>query len=149
MGSIDFNFKRYLALFEECIICQGVKRELLGKILSVNIREGKFSCSRFARIVGRVSPFSIPFVIDYYGHLKRSQGFVDVAREVVNSMRDQQIKSIDTTVVFFASLKIEEIADITGDQYLKGGFSELKKTLLQWRNFEKGENQHKLYDAFT
>lgn len=135
MGSI--NFLKYMSRFEDEVICEGVKRGIIGKQMLVNVREGKFSCTKFARYMGNHLNFSTPFVLDYYGYLKRSEGFADLVREKKNQIKDRQIKCVQAKVVFFAALKIEEIAEITSDQYLRSGFSEFKKIILHWRGFEK------------
>ena len=130
----SFNFAKYQSRFEEEVICKGVEKGLIGKLHQVNVRMGKFAYTKYARVVGEKINCDIPFALDYYGYLKRSTGFLDIIedREPL-----RQVKSIQTTVVFFASLKIEEIACITMDQYLRGGFSEFKKEVLYWRGFEQ------------
>lgn len=135
MGSI--NFSKYLNKFESDVICVGVKQGIIGKELQVNVREGKLACTKFAKVLGSRVNSNEPFVIDYYGYLKRSNGFINLLVEEKEAIRNRQIKSIKARVVFFASLKIEEIAEITSSQYLKGGFPEFKNTVLHWRGFGK------------
>jgi hypothetical protein len=133
MGSI--NFLKYLNKFESEVICVGVKQNIIGKDTQVNVREGKLACSKYAKSLGSRVNSEEPFVIDYYGYLKRSNGFISLLQEEKDAIQNRQIKSIKTRVVFFASLKIEEIAEITSNQYLKGGFSEFKNQILHWRGF--------------
>ena len=135
MGSL--NFLKYLNKFESEVICKGVVRKSIGKKMIVNVREGRFACTRYARQIGERVDSDVPFVLDYYGYQKRSQGFIDLIRDKKKSITNRQIKSIQTRVVFFASLKIEEIAELTSNQYLRSGFSEFKKMILHWRGFEK------------
>lgn len=135
MGSI--NFLKYLNKFELEVICSGVKQNIIGKDLQVNTREGRLACTKYARFLGLRVNSDVPFVIDYYGYLKRSNGFINLLREEKEAIINRQIKSIKTRVVFFAALKIEEIAEITSSQYLKGGFSEFKDHILYWRGFGK------------
>lgn len=131
------NFKSYMQRFEEEVIHEGVKRGIVGKKMQVNVREGRFACTYFARKMGTVLQFDTPFVIDYYGYLKRSKGFREQIKKKEEQIRNRQIKSIQTVVVFFASIKIEEIAEITANTYLKSDFPEFKKAILHWRGFEK------------
>lgn len=133
MGSI--NFLKYLNKFESEVICAGVRKSIIGKELQVNVRDGRLSHTKYARFLGTQINSNDVFVIDYYGYLKRSKGFVDLLEEEREAIRNRQIKSIKTRVVFFASLKIEQIAEITSSQYLKGGFSEFKNEVLYWRGF--------------
>ena len=135
MGNL--NFLKYLNKFETELVAKGVAEGIIGKDTLVNVREGKFACTKFARHLGTRVNSDVPFVIDYYGYLKRSNGFVDLIRSKEDSIRNRQIKSIYATVVYFASLKIEEIAEITSSQYLKSWFPEFKKDILYRRNFEK------------
>lgn len=144
MGGI--NFLKYLNKFESEVICVGVKQSIIGKELQVNVREGRLSRTKYADCLGSQVNSDEPFVIDYYGYLKRSRGFVILLGEEKEAIRNRQIKSIKTRVVFFASLKIEQIAEITSSQYLKGGFSEFKNEVLHWRNFGKKKVMEK-FDA--
>ena len=130
MGSL--NFLKYRDKFESEVVCAGVSQGKIGKLMQVNVRPGRLSYTKYARHIGGVVDTDIPLVIDYYGYLKRSRGF---SKYIIGEVGDQ-IKSMQTRVVFFASLKIEEIAEITSNQYLKGGFSEFKSMILHWRGFE-------------
>ena len=141
MGSI--NFSKYLNKFASDVICVGVKQGIIGKELQVNVREGRLACTKFAKVLGLRVNSNEPFVIDYYGYLKRSNGFTKLLLEEKEAIKNRQIKSIKTRVVFFASLKIEQIAEITTSQYLKGGFSEFKNEVLHWRGFGKKEIMEK------
>jgi hypothetical protein len=134
MGNV--NFLDYLNKFER-VIAVGVTQNIIGKDVLVNVREGKFACSKYARCLGDRVNSEVPFVIDYYGYLKRSKGFITLIRGKEEAIRNRQIKSVQVRVVYFASLKIEEIAEVTTSQYLRSGFSEFKKTILHWRGFEK------------
>jgi hypothetical protein len=133
----NFNFKKYLQQFELEVITSGVSRETIGKTMLVNVREGRFAYTKFARLLGERVASMTPFVVDYYGYLKRSEGFINLIRSKEEAIRNRQIKSIQTTIVFFAGLKIEEIAETTNNQYLKSRFTEFKKTILYWRGFEQ------------
>lgn len=134
MGNI--NFLNYLNKFEK-VIAAGVTQNIIGKTTLVNVREGKFACTKYARTLGERVNSEVPFVIDYYGYLKRSKGFIILIRDKEEAIRNRQIKCVHAKVVYFASLKIEEIAEVTASQYLRSGFSEFKKLILYWRGFEK------------
>ena len=126
----------YLNKFEK-VIEAGVTQNIIGKDTLVNVREGKFACTKYARTLGERVNSEVPFVIDYYGYLKRSKGFINLIRDKEEAIRNRQIKCVHARVVYFASLKIEEIAEVTTSQYLRSGFSEFKKRILYWRGFEK------------
>ena len=133
----DVNFYKYLNKFESEVVREGIIKGVIGKPLQVNVRDGKFACTKFARHMGNVIEFSEPFVLDYYGHLKRSRGFYDLIDSKKESISQRQIKSISAQVVFFAALKIEDISAITDNPYLRSKFSDFKKEVLHWRGFEK------------
>jgi hypothetical protein len=135
MGNL--NFSKYLNRFETEVVCKGVTQGIIGKVMLVNVREGKFAYTRYARFLGDQINSEVPFIIDYYGYSKRSKGFIKLIEHKEDLIRNRQIKSIQTKVVFFASIKMEEVAELTSSQYLKSVFSEFKKMILHWRGFEK------------
>jgi hypothetical protein len=145
MGKLDFL--KYQKLFENEVICKGVAEGLIGKITPINVRSGRLSYTSYAKRLGAKIDSDLSFGIDYYGYLKRSKGLIDSIDLRKELIRNRQIKSIQTNVVFFASLKIETIADITSSQYLKGGFPEFKKIILHWRGFEKRKKTSRKQDA--
>lgn len=130
MNSINFN--RYLARFESTM---GIKPVLqaLGREMPVSVREGKLYYSRFANFMGRTIESDVPFVIDYYGYFKKSSGFKKNLVEVQTDNFGQQLKMINTTVVIFNSIRIDDIRLLTYDQYLIWGFVEFKEIILNKR----------------
>jgi hypothetical protein len=132
MGKL--NFVKYQRLFESEVISKGVTSGVIGKSALVNVRKGKLAYTKYAEYLGAIVDSETQFVIDYYGYLKWSKGFLKLIRD--NEEATKQIKSIQSTVVYFASIKIEVIAELTSNQYLRGGFSEFKKEILYWRGFE-------------
>ena len=133
---LNDSFEEYLRKFEE-VISQGVARGLVGKSMQVNVREGRFAKTEFARFMGSIIESEVPFVIDFYGHLKRSRGFIALLDSKSSQIQNRQIKSIQTMVVFFASLKIEDISILTTDAQLRGTYSDFKQMILRRRGFGK------------
>lgn len=129
-------FRVQLLKFEE-VVAQGVVKEIIGKSAQVNVREGRFAKTDFARFMGSTIDSDHPFVIDYYGHLKKSRGFLSLVEGKSAQIRNRQLKSMATIVVFFASLKIEDIASITSDPTLRGTYVDFKQIILQRRGFGK------------
>jgi hypothetical protein len=90
--------------------------------------------------MGKRLPYEESMVIDYYGYYKKSKGFFDYASSLSEGNNDRQVKSITSTVVHFASLKIEEIALITSNPYLVSKYVEFKKMVLEKRGFRGNGN---------
>ena len=130
MSSINFN--KYLERFE-AMVGIGVVAEVIGREMPVSVREGKLYYSRFARFLGTTIDHHAPFAIDYYGYFKKSSGLRKYFIEVQEDMVDQQIKHINTTIVKFNSIRVEDIKALTDDQYLLWGFIEFKDVLLEKR----------------
>lgn len=130
MTSINFN--RYLNRFESTIGQEVILKEL-GREMPISVREGKLYYSRFANFMGRTIESETPFVIDYYGYFKKSSGFKKYLCEVQTENFGQQLKMVDTTVVIFNSIKLEEIRALCYDQYLLWGFVDFKETILNRR----------------
>jgi hypothetical protein len=134
MGNL--RFRRYMQKFEAAIF-EGVKKGQLGVLAPINVREGRFSYTNFARFIGNHLNYSIPFVLDYYGHQKRSRGFTELCQTKVEQIRNRQLKNIQTTVVHFSALKIEDMEKITTSPYLKSGFAEFKNIILEKRGYSR------------
>jgi len=74
-----------------------------------------------------------PFAIDYYGYFKKSNGLKKYLRELQEEIADKQIKTVNTTIVIFNSIRVEDIEVLSKDQYLLWGFTEFKSTILDKR----------------
>lgn len=130
MNSINFN--KYLARFESTMGVESVLK-VLGKDMPVSVREGKLYYSRFANFIGRTIESDVSFVIDYYGYFKKSKGFKKNLIEMQVDNFGSQLKMVDTTVVIFNSIKLEDIKALCYDQYLLWGFVDFKEIILNRR----------------
>ena len=124
------EFVEYLGEFEIAVICKGVMDGVFGKKEMVPSRNGKLSRTPFGRLIGSKLEYSSPLAIDYYGHMKKSTGFYEMLAEA-----DIQVRMIECDVVHFASLKIEDIVEISPELIAK--FPVFKKQMLKRRGFKK------------
>ncbi len=134
MGNIRFH--KYIKQFEAAIF-EGVKKGQIGILAPINVREGSFSYTKFARFIGNHLEYNVPFVLDYYGYQKRSKRFIEVCQIKIEQIQKRQLKNIQTTVVHFSALTIEDMERITTSPYLKGGFAEFKNIILEKRGFTR------------
>ena len=135
-----FSFFEYMKDFEERIIAESVKQGCLGKEMQVPVRDGKLAWEKFGKIIGGVINSKEPFVMDYYGFLKKSQGFYDLLKEFQDEYPGAQVKNIVVKVVYFAGLKMEKL-DWKISPNLEADFMKFKKLLLDLRGFE---NEYKV-----
>lgn len=75
------------------------------------------------------------FAVNYYGLYRKSEGFC-VLRDLLRRDKPGQVRFIECPVVHFASIKIEQIAEIVPG--LVSQFPVFKQKLLMFRNFKKG-----------
>jgi hypothetical protein len=101
--------------------------------MPVSVREGKLYYSKFARFMGSSIENQIPLAIDYYGYFKKSFGLIRYLQKIQGEIVDKQIKDVNTTVVIFNSIRVEDIEVISKDEYLLWGFTEFKNTILDKR----------------
>ena len=126
------HFTRYLARFES-MVGKGVEQGLLGRVMPVNVHEGKLHYTRYARFMGNCVEHEIPFAIDYYGYYKKSYGFIRYLQEVQEELVGKQIKTLDAILVIFNSIRVEDIQALSEDEYLLWGFTEFKNIILDRR----------------
>jgi len=122
--------KKYLNFFEEKVIIPGVEKNILGKKGMITLKNCKLSNSPFGKFVGNVLECEQVLAIDYYGHIKKSKGLLDV----VDKYHGIEVKSILVTVVYFASVKNDHILDLAQD--LMDDFPLFKKHLIELRGFK-------------
>lgn len=122
------RFLDYLEDFEHDCCAQ-----LLGNPERVYLSNQKLESTVFGWILNsvRLSSGEV-FVIDYYGLKKRSQGFVDLANDLINR-QSGQIRNIYCSVVNFSSIKVEQVA-MTAPNLVKE-FPIFKERLLLLRKF--------------
>ena len=90
----------------------------------------------FGEDIGWLIDTDLILTIDYYGHLKKSRGFYDYYA-CKNLIEKQQIKLIESAVVFFASIRIEDVAAVTKEVSIVASFPFLKNEILIRRGFRK------------
>ena len=98
--------EKYLELFERNIIIAGIENGTL-KVneVMVAIKDGKLDITPFGKFLGNRFVYDKVLVIDYYGLLKKSKGFLDKC----NTYTDVEIRRLKSPIIHFASIKIEDI----------------------------------------
>ena len=129
------EFSRYLATFEEEVVYAGIVKDKLGVKELVSVRNGKLARTNFGRSIGCVLPWEVPAALDYYGHFKKSLGFLSHAAEQAEYYRGKQVHLLRTTVVHFASIRIEQVAQISNNSFLTAGFPDFKRAILVRRGY--------------
>ena len=122
----------YLKLFEKNIVVAGVEQNLIqySKVM-VPVKDGKLDGTQFGEFLGNRFDSEKILVIDYYGLLKKSSGFI----ERYNSYTEVEVKRLQSDIVHFASIKIEDIVNL--DKDLAVDFPGFKKYLVALRGFKK------------
>lgn len=133
---MGFDFYRYMDELEKLVVGEGVRKGVLGKTERVAIRNGRLAGRRFGKMM-RAKVLELPIVvaIDYYGLIKKSQGFWEMITAMREQIRGQQFKSVEATVVHFAALRIETVAELAPQ--LVADFPMFKKQVLRMRGFIK------------
>jgi hypothetical protein len=124
----------YLRLFEKAIAVE-IKKGNFGKNELVSARGSKLAKTGYGRSLGNAIDSKEEFAIDYYGYIKKSRGLLDRIREERKILKASQLKSIQTKVVHFPSIKIDQIADFGA--FFISGFPGFKKHILKLRGFQK------------
>lgn len=131
-------FYRYLTVFETEFLPKGIKTGVLGKSWLVSVRPGRLSKTRYGQLLGEHINSEISFAVDYYGHIKKSKGLIHVINGKLIAIKGRQIKKVQSTLIHFAGIKIEDITEITKDPFIITKFSEFKKVLLLNRGYKSG-----------
>jgi len=126
------NFKEYLSLFESHVLASkalfGVKEEL------VPVRPGRLSRAPVGALLGSTFVLPEPLVVDYYGHLKKSSGFLVKVERAKKKYVGKQVRMVLAPVVHFATVKIEVVAKLAPE--LVADFPAFKKRILNTRGFK-------------
>jgi len=125
-GSMD-EFRIYLSKFEARVIVAGIDGGRWGTPTNVTIRPGKLAQSPIATLVGTRFFYPRPAAIEYYGLVKKSLGFMELAAKV----HEFGIGTIRAPLVNFSSVKIEDVAALAPD--LVDGFVPFKKRIKEIR----------------
>lgn len=126
-----YEVKEYLNLFEKNIVIAGVDSGVLklGSQVMVPVKDGRLDNTEFGKFIGNSFDYAPVLVIDYYGLLKKSAGF----KSKEESYQDVEVKRLKSNVIYFASIKIEDIVNL--DKSLAVDFPGFKKYLVDLRGF--------------
>ena len=131
---LDELFELYMVEFELCFLSAAVTQGKLGRREVLPVRPGKLTRSHFGAKMGTSFQSPVSFAIDYYGLLKRSTMLFAEIQWMQDELRGRQVKAMESVVIHFASVRIEDIARLTPE--LVGGFPTFKKTVLDARGFK-------------
>lgn len=122
----------YLGRLEKEVILKGYRQGLFVKEASkvVPLRPGKLAETPFGQFVGKVFDFDDLLAINYYGLYKLSSGIIAKVESVSQLFND--IRSIMAPVVYFNSIKIEHVQQLT-DKGMQLDFPIFKKDLVKLR----------------
>ena len=100
---------KYLGLFEKNIIIAGIENKMLkiNKVM-VPVKDGRLDNTNFGKFLGNRLDYDCVLVIDYYGFLKKSTGFINE----YNKYTEVEISRLKSNIIHFASIKIENIVNI-------------------------------------
>lgn len=129
------EFHMFLDRFEREVIVNGIEKKKYKpfiKVCSTSISQGKLFDTDFGRSIGESINTDMILTIDYYGYLKKSKGFLDYIKNL-----DTHVKKIDSHMIYFASIKIEDIVRVVDEIDLIASFPKLKDQILTHRGFKK------------
>lgn len=128
-----FDFSGYRDRFEIAIVERGLEAGVFNTRGPVSINRSRMAYTALAKNLGPQIKTSKIFAIDYYGYVKKTNGFIDSLHIQMGLLRGKQIKSMRVPIVHFASIKMEDIAEI--NQNMLKEFPRFKKTILTLRGF--------------
>jgi len=126
----------FLTRFEKDIAEEGVKQGLFQITRKIPIRPGKLTHKKFGKAVGSLIDSGYPFVVDYYGHCKKSRGFFEHAFRIKHETGVLPTM-VKVPVVHFEAVKDKHFYTlIPDDPKFLGMFFYTKKELirLRWQN---------------
>ena len=126
------DWKHYIKMFERDVIEKGVVSGVLGRPHLVPVRMGKLAGTRFGSFVGLRVESNAVFAVDYYGHIKKTDGFYKAVERMARE-KGVSVKLYQAPIVHFASIKIDKMMEITSSPEIIIGFVEFKKMLLKMR----------------
>jgi len=123
---------KYLGLFEKNIVVAGIENKLIAtKEVMVPVKNGRLDVTPFGKFLDNWFDYEGVLVIDFYGLLKKSKGFLDKCA----SYEDVEIRRLLSPIVHFASIKIEDVVNL--DSSLAIDFVGFKSYLVALRGFKK------------
>lgn len=119
--------------FEKNIVVKSIIQKRFSRKEIIATKNCKLFNYDFGKMVGSIIDTEIVLIIDYYGYLKRSRGFLKKMRSKGRPFP----KELRAYVVYFASIKMEDIAIMTSDVSVMLDFPRLKNEILILRGFRK------------
>jgi hypothetical protein len=132
---IDSDLLKMVDHFEEQVIVNGVKSGRWDKTVDVPIKNCRLAATDFGKSMGLVVSTDLVLVVDYYGYLKKSKGFLNDVETLRKG--DHDSKMYGSRIVYFASITIEDIAAICTNINVIASFPKLKNEILVKRGFWK------------
>lgn len=130
------ELKTLVEVFENQVIIKGLEMGVFERSFDISIRDDKLTRTHFGASMGGSIDTDQILVIDYYGYSKKSTGFIELAKR--RKEVDEEVKMLESNVVFFASIKIEHIVKINrADPHLLVLFTKLKDEILVRRGFKR------------
>jgi len=126
------TFRDYMHLFEKEVIIKGFENGFFTKEIMVPSKNGRLDNTDYGMMIGNRIKYDKLLVVDYYGLLKKSTEFINKIKEFSEQF---EIRSMKSPIVYFASIKIEQISELMKD--LTGDFPEFKKVIVLNRGFGK------------
>ena len=123
------KFRDYLCKFEEQVIIRGMEGGEFGKPMMISAKRGRLDSTKFGQLIGTQFEYASPLVIDYYGLIKKSTGFITK----LNSVEEVEAKAAQALTVHFASIKDVHIVKLAPDLIV--GFPPFKEFLIKVRSF--------------
>lgn len=125
-------FPEYLQFFETNVI-QAVIRKEIGKAIRVPTKPNALQDTPFGFALGHEIDSDVPFLIDYYGYLKRTRAQDDAIKRIIAC--DDPPRHIIAHVVHFAGLHIDDVHRFAPAMLAK--FTDFKNHILELRGFKK------------
>jgi len=126
-------FRKLIDDFEKDIIVGGIAKKVFTKRADVPTKRGKLSYQEFGKTLGNVIDTRLVLAIDYYGHIKKSLGFLEKMKSCGNPLPAE----MNSYLVHFASVKMEDVAAMTDDVRIMINFPRLKNEVLILRGFRR------------
>lgn len=125
------EMKNYMRRLENEVLIPGITDGFFGTRIKIPARQQKLSETLFGAFIGPDFSHSGVIVVDYYGLIKRSFGFL---KEVERLAKEGvEVKSIVAPVAYFAGIKIEYLASKAPD--MVDLFPTFKAYLVSLRGF--------------
>lgn len=124
-------FSDYMEKFEQKVMIPCISEGLFKQKMMVSTRIPKLRGTAFGEFVGPVFKYDGILTFNYYGLTKVSTGFEAMVQTSTN--KGLAIKAIESSVVYFAAIKMKNIADLAPELVVQ--FVDFKDYLVSLRDF--------------